>query len=169
MHRGHRNVEIKLIGRNPIHRPAFAPELADDNPDLGTAVVNHFGSIAGFHILIARSGHLQAPGRIGPELEPCIWPCAVAAPTVLYIAKAIASKDLRINSFWMLRFVCCREACFANLGYELFQIEQLHGVGSANLFAIQLANRCCIKPVCGVINVLKRPVSGEHNAVRPDL
>ena len=75
---GHEDVEVLRIGGNAIHRAALAPELAHDHPHHGAVIVDDLGDIVRPNILIARLGHLQMAGQVGPELKSVHLPLGVS-------------------------------------------------------------------------------------------
>ena len=53
----------------PSTGPRLAPETAADDAHVRAVVVGDLGNFGGLHFLIARRGHLERGGQIGPELE----------------------------------------------------------------------------------------------------
>src|SRR5579862_6641399 len=74
----HPDVEIARIGGNALDRSLLAPEIAADDPHAGAVVVDDFGNLRGFDVLVARRRHLQRRRQIGPKLESVHAPVSVA-------------------------------------------------------------------------------------------
>ena len=60
------DVEIARVGGDAVDRALLAPELAADHPDGDAVVVDDLGDCGARDVLVARRGHLQARGQVGP-------------------------------------------------------------------------------------------------------
>src|SRR5580658_8163405 len=67
--RRNRNVDVARVCSHALDRPGFAPELAADHAGAGTVVLGDLGDGARRNVLIARVGHLESGGQVGPQLE----------------------------------------------------------------------------------------------------
>ena len=105
----HKDVKVLRISGDAVHRPGFAPERPHDHLHDGAIVIHDFRNVVGFDVLVARRGHLESFGQVGPKLEamhlalgvalrhflmqdarPCGHPLHIAAFQRAAIAKTVA-------------------------------------------------------------------------------
>jgi len=67
--RRHGDVDVARIGGDPFDRAAPAPEAAAHHAHARAVVVGHLGNVGRGDVLVARRGHLERRGQVGPELE----------------------------------------------------------------------------------------------------
>src|SRR5437870_5830078 len=89
--RWHPHVEIARLGGNPFDRTGLAPEASGDHPHPRAVVVHDFRDVLPQDVLVARIGHLERPGKIGPELES-VHPAALVAARHLLVENPRARR-----------------------------------------------------------------------------
>src|SRR5882757_10128430 len=92
------NVEIARLGGSAVDRSSLAPEVAADHPHPRAVVVNDLRDLLGRDILVARIGHLERGGKIGPELEAVHAPARVALRHFLVEYPAARGHPLHVAS-----------------------------------------------------------------------
>ena len=80
----------------PSTGPAPAPELAADDAHHRAVVVDELGDLGALHVLVARGGHLQRRGQVGPELEAVHAALLVAVRHLLVQDAAARGHPLHV-------------------------------------------------------------------------
>src|SRR2546427_7118786 len=93
----HKNVEVIRIGSYSFHRPLFAPEFTTHDSHASAVVVSHLGYRARRNILVARIGHLQRRGQVGPELEAVHPAMRISLRHLLVENAAAGSHPLNVT------------------------------------------------------------------------
>src|SRR5262245_32834150 len=81
----HRHVEVPRIRRDTFDGPSLSSEVAAHDAHTRAVVVDDLRDVGGADILIARRGHLERRGQIGPELK------------AVHPASGIASRHLLVH------------------------------------------------------------------------
>src|SRR5262249_17011935 len=87
----HRNVKIARIGRDTVHRAAFAPKLPANDAHAGPVVIADVGNLGCRDILVARRRHFEARWPVRPQLE-AVHPAARISLRHLLVEYAASSR-----------------------------------------------------------------------------
>src|SRR5690348_856372 len=67
--RGNPDIKIPGVGRKALNRPSFAPVMAAHDAHAGAIVIDDLRYLRSLYVLVARVGHLERGGQVGPQLE----------------------------------------------------------------------------------------------------
>src|SRR5262245_62080735 len=106
--RGNPDIEIPGVGCNALDRPSPAPVITAYDAHAGAVVIDDLGYLRSLNVLVARLGHLERGGQVGPELKAVhaamhvalrhflvedatagCHPLYVASPKCALVAKAV--------------------------------------------------------------------------------
>src|SRR5262245_7991059 len=96
--RGNPDVEIPGVGCNALDRSSPAPEIAAHDAHAGAVVIDDLGNLRGPNVLVARLGHLERGGQVGPELEAVHAAMCVAFRHFLVEDAAASCHPLHVAS-----------------------------------------------------------------------
>ena len=90
------DVDVTRIGRHALDRPRFAPEFAADDARARAVVLSDLGNGAGGNVLVARVGHFELRGQVGPQLEAVHAAVLVALGHLLVQNAAAGGHPLHV-------------------------------------------------------------------------